>query len=125
MLINISKWLINRLEQFRRYKTQWIEDLPEHPVRNTVYIIGGRKYPFYAAMRCPKRKCQKIIHLEVDPQSRKGWRITEHKDGSLSLMPSVHIIDSSCGCHYWLKKGHIVWSEVPPFRVPEENRNLT
>ena len=37
----------------------------ENPEKNTVYIIGGRKHPFYAAVSCPRQHCRQIIHLDV------------------------------------------------------------
>lgn len=117
------RWIFNIWARFRPYSTEWVEDLPDDLQENTVYIIGGRKHPFYAAIVCPRKACRQVVHLDVSPQVVKRWRITEHADGQISLAPSVHVTGLSCRCHYWLRKGRIVWSERPPLFVPEENRH--
>lgn len=114
--------ILNWLQKFRKYSTQWVEDLPDFPVKNTVYIIGGRKHPFYAAVVCPRKKCKKVIHLAISPEVSKRWTMTEHKDGAISLSPSISVINSPCRCHYFLRKGRIVWCEFPPLFVPKQNR---
>ena len=106
----------------RQYKTKWVEDIPENIEKNTIYIVGGRKYPFWAAVTCPKKRCKKVIHLEVSPDLEKRWRFREHRDGTLTLNPSIYVTKYPCKCHYWIKKGRVVWSEIPPFSVPKENR---
>ncbi len=115
-------YILNLFERFRRYKTQWVEDLPDNPERNTIYIIGGRQHPFHAAVVCPRKKCSKVIHLEISPESKKRWEVTEHKDKTISLSPSIHAINLPCNCHYWIKKGRIVWYDMPTLLVPKENK---
>jgi len=122
-VIKIFLKVINFFERAtRQYKTEWVEDLPEDTSNNTVYIIGGRENPFYAALTCPHKRCKKIIHLQISPQFQRRWQIREHEDGALTLNPSIDIIDSSCRCHYWIKKGHVVWCDIPPLFVPKENQ---
>lgn len=116
------KWIRNFFERFRRYRTQWVEDLPETPERSTVYIVGGREHPYYAAVVCPRKKCRKVVHLEISQEFKKKWKVVENQDGTVTLSPSVYVTDSSCKCHYWIKKGKIVWAELPSFSVPKENR---
>ena len=120
MLTNIR----NFFERFRRYQTQWVEDLPETPKQNTIYVVGGRKYPYYAVVACPRKMCKKAIHLEISPEFKRRWEFKENYDGTLSLSPSIHVIDSSCRCHYWIKKGKVIWVEFPPLFVPAENQKL-
>ena len=116
-------WLVNRFwENKPQYRTQWVEDLPDDLQKNTIYIIGGRAYPYYAAVTCPRKHCKQIIHLEISGQFRKRWRVTEHEDGSLTLSPSVYVNKLPCRCHYWLRQGRVVWCVIPSLRVPVENR---
>ena len=112
---------LNLFERLRQYKTEWVEDLPEQTDKNTIYMIGGHEHPFYAAVTCPRKKCKKIIHLEISQQFKKRWSVKE-KNGAVSLNPSVYVVDSSCKCHYWIKNGHIVWHSLPPLFVPKSNR---
>lgn len=117
----IKKWLSNVwlkshnfIEQYRRaYETEWVEDLPENPARNTIYIIGGRKYPYYAVVLCSRKKCNEMIHLAISPEFKKRWRYEEHSNGRLTLHPSIYLTKSPCRCHYWIREGHIVWSKLP------------
>ena len=112
----------NLLAGRRRYRTEWVEDLPEEIQQQTVYVLGGREHPFYAAVVCPRRTCRQVIHLDLSPDVQRHWRFSEHEDGSLSLSPSVHVTAMPCACHYWFRKGRIRWVATPPLRVPKENR---
>ena len=108
-LKKIKVWF---LSLFRiKYKTVWIEDLPRNLKKRNVYILGGRKYPFQAVFLCPKN-CKKKIFLNVSKQHKKWerWKITEHKDGTISLSPSIHMKTLDCNCHYWFKRGQINWT---------------
>ena len=120
---NMIRWFFNIWARFRPYCTEWVEDLPDELQKNAVYVIGGRKHPFYAAIVCPRKACRQVVHVDVSPQVKKRWRITEHMDGKISLWPSVHVTGLPCGCHYWFRKGRIVWSESPPLFVPEGNKH--
>ena len=113
----------NFLERFKsRYRAEWVEDLPDAPCARTVYVVGGREHPFYAAVVCPRKGCNEIAHLEIAKQLRRKWILSEHADGTVSLYPSVHVTGLKCRCHYWLRRGQIVWSESPPLFVPKENK---
>ncbi|MDA7955894.1 MAG: hypothetical protein MPK34_01460 [Gammaproteobacteria bacterium] len=116
------KHFLNLWERTRRYKTEWVEDLPEQTEKQTVYIIGGRKHPFYAAVACPRKNCAEVIHLEISPEAKKRWKVVEHKDKSVSLSPSIYATALPCRCHYWFRRGRVVWCDSPPLFVPRKNR---
>ncbi len=116
------KLIFNMLAGRRPYRTEWVEDLPQDIQRDTVYVIGGRRHPFYAAVVCPRRACRQVIHLDLSPQVKKHWRLAEHDDGSISVAPSVHVTAMPCRCHYWFREGHVRWVEAPPLTVPKENK---
>lgn len=101
-------WLIDLWKP--KYKTAWIEDLPENLSRKTIYIVGGRAFPFQAVFLCPK-DCKEKIFLNLSEQHHRNarWDITEHADHSVSLHPSIWMKTFECGCHYWVKKGRIIW----------------
>ena len=92
------------------YKTIWTEDLPQKLKKNVIYIVGGEEYPFQAVFLCP-RKCSKMIFLNVSEQHKEHekWTITKHRNNTISLQPSIWMKNNSCGCHYWFKKGKIIW----------------
>ena len=99
----------------RPYQTEWVEDLPEKPRKKFMYIIGGRKYPFAAEFFCPLG-CGDIISLDISPKLQKKWNVTEHQDGNVTLSPSVWCT-AECRCHFWIRKGRIIWCEAPPFWI--------
>lgn len=116
-------WIINFWARFYAYQTKWVEDLPCVKERNTIYIVGGKAYPFYAAIVCPKRKCKQSVCLDISPDSESNWKLTEHSNGQVSLFPSVQVTGLPCGCHYWFQNGRIRWCEMPGLIVPEANRH--
>lgn len=118
----VIRLLFNFFGARRRYRTEWVEDLPEDVRRQTVYIIGGREHPFYAAVVCPRRSCRQVIHLDLSPDVASRWRLTEHANGYVSLSPSVHVTGMPCGCHYWFRESCIRWTSAPRLLVPKENK---
>lgn len=114
--------LWNAWAKWQPYRTEWVEDLPPVPKRRTIYIIGGRRHPFYAAVVCYRRRCRQVIHLELREEPERGWRIREHPSGRVSVTPSVHVTALPCACHYWIVRGRIVWTRAPKLKVPKENR---
>ena len=116
------KWLANLASRFRAYRTEWVADFPPVPQHRTVYVVGGRKHPFYVTVVCPRRACRQVVNLDVSPNVEPHWQITEHVDGTLSLWPSVHVTGLPCKCHYWFRRGRVVWSDIPTLVVPRRNR---
>lgn len=94
-------------------KTEWVADEPETYEPDTLYIIGGREYPYWAALACPKRQCNHVIHLPISTnQLRPLWKWKEHADGTITLSPSVHKTgDSACPgrCHFFVREGRVVF----------------
>ena len=115
-ILKIKLWILCIYYQFKsKYKTTWVEDIPDNLEKKTIYILGGKKYPFQVIMQCP-RSCKKKIFLNISHQHKKRWHVIEHSDGTISLTPSIWI-DDKCNCHYWFKKGKIFWCELPNERA--------
>lgn len=115
MLKILKKALIflNKIFNFFQYtyRTVWIEDLPEKLKKKTMYIVGGEKHPFQAVFLCPK-SCGKRMTLNISTQHNKWdrWNLTKHKNGTISLYPSIWMRSFDCNCHYWFKEGRIIWT---------------
>jgi len=103
------------------YKTEWVEDLPDNPEKNTIYIVGGHEHPYYATLPCPRKNCKRIIPLEIAQDFETRWRFKEHEDGTLTLQPSIYVTKYPCKCHYQIRKGHVEWCEIPRIFVPKKN----
>lgn len=97
----------------KRYTTKWVEYLPDAPSPNTIYVVGGRLHPYRIVMQCPNRDCNHLVYLDVFEDADSKWRFHEHRNGSLSLSPSIFLPTLPCRSHYWVKKGKIVWTPRP------------
>ena len=115
--------ILNHLMRYRPYRVEWVEDLPTTVKRRTVYILGATRDPFSASIVCPRKRCRQVIHLDLSPQVRPRWRVTAHPNGTISLAPSVHVTGLPCRCHYWLRRGRIVWCDTPSLLVPRRNKH--
>ena len=111
----ISQIILFLTFRTRPYQTEWVEDFPEKPRKKSIYIVGGREYPFEAKFFCPLG-CGDILSVSIAPDHQKSWKVTEHENGALSISPSVWRT-TECRCHFWIRKGRIVWCEDPPLRT--------
>lgn len=116
------KRLANAIARFRPYRTEWVDDPPQDPRPRTVYVVGGRQHAFSVLVACPRRACRRPVNLDISPNVTPRWRFHEHTDGTLSLHPSIHVTTLPCGCHYWLRRGRVLWHEAPAVLVPRRNR---
>ena len=106
-LLEIFNWLFRR----KRYKTQWVADLPSKPRASKIYVVGGREYPFQVVLACPNAQCSHLIYLDIAPEATPRWKVTEHQDGSLSLSPSIFLTKLPCRSHFWVRMGRIQWTQ--------------
>ena len=100
----ILNWLLGRPQPLR---TKYIDEIPDTLKAKTVYIIGEGNYRWYAVMLCPGG-CGTVLHMNLMPDSRPKWSLTEHSDGTISLHPSIWR-KTGCQCHFWLKNGRVQW----------------
>jgi hypothetical protein len=91
------------------YRSQRVSDAPERPEHNVVYIVGEDGYDWSAVMKCPGG-CGKVLEMNLLPDAKPVWRVTEHEDGSVSLHPSVWL-KTGCRCHFVLQRGGVRWTK--------------
>ena len=91
----------------RPYKTRITGELPKRLNAKTVYIVEEDGFKEQAVMLCPCG-CQRILQMNLIPDERPCWEATHHKDGSLSLHPSVWR-KKDCESHFWFRKGRVLW----------------
>ena len=90
------------------YQTVVIEEaLPEVLGRRILYVVQDDGYREQTAMMCPCG-CGRVLHMNLLPDERPCWRLTEHGDGTASLHPSVWR-KKDCGSHFWFRRGRIEW----------------
>jgi hypothetical protein len=90
------------------YRTVVIEQaLAKDLRRRILYVAQEDGYREQAAMLCPCG-CGRVLHMNLLPDERPYWRLTEHSDGTASLYPSVWR-KKECGSHFWFRRGRVEW----------------
>lgn len=112
------RWLgrLFRASKDRAETFQWtkVEGPPARLMANTLYLIGDDECEWAAAMSCPCG-CGSLIQLSLARDSRPSWRVRRHRDGTVSLLPSVWRT-VGCRSHFILYKGRIFWCrDLPDF----------
>lgn len=87
--------------------TQKVEELPERLDSRFVYIVGEGDHRWFAAMLCPC-SCGETVYMNLTPDSKPLWELTEHDDRTVSLHPSIWRT-KGCRSHFFLRRGVVVW----------------
>lgn len=83
-----------------------VEDLPERPRANTVYIVGAADDPWLAALVCPCG-CGEVIKCPLVRLAGPRW--TVEVTGELpTLRPSIWRT-AGCRSHFFVVRGRIKW----------------
>lgn len=106
-LLEAIRWLFRVDHQAPSINTVVVEDLPDHLLPNTIYLVGEDKQYWQAAMRCPCR-CGELIQLNLAPPGPPCWRVRLYWDMTVTLSPSVW---RSVGCfsHFWIRRSRVLW----------------
>ena len=104
VLARLWRWITGRPVRYRACR---VADAPDVLDDGIVYIVGANDYDWSALMRCPG-KCGKRLEMNLLPSAKPVWRVTERKDGSVSLHPSVWL-KTGCKCHFILRDGNVRW----------------
>jgi hypothetical protein len=91
-----------------KYRTEIVrEHLPKTLHKYVLYLVEDDGFREQAAMLCPCG-CGRVLHMNLLPDERPCWRVTEHPDGTATLSPSVWR-QKDCGSHFWFKRGRVIW----------------
>lgn len=113
LLITVWRWLVRLFvgdygQKSAPYRTVMVDEaLPSILVADTIYVVAEDGFLEQAAMLCPCG-CERILHMNLLPDERPCWKITQHTDGTATLHPSVWR-KKDCGSHFWFQRGQIVW----------------
>lgn len=106
---HIGAWLHRQLVP--PYQTITLEDLlPETLKPRTLYVVQDDGFEEQAAMLCPCG-CKRILHMNLIPDERPCWQLTQHEDGTATLHPSVWR-RKDCGTHFWFRHGRVRWCRI-------------
>lgn len=102
------RWVTWQFSTARAYQTRVVEEtLPREIADKTIYIVQEEGFYEYASMLCPCG-CRTVLHMNLIPDTRPVWSVTWHKDGTISLHPSVWR-QKTCKSHFWFKRGRVQW----------------
>jgi hypothetical protein len=94
------------------YRTQLFDDrsaAAQAATESQVLAVvqsGGKKK--WALLRCPCG-CGEDLALNLMRSHRPVWDLSLDGSGRASLHPSVHA--TTCGAHFWLRSGFVIWCE--------------
>ena len=90
------------------YATRFVEEaLPQKLKRRVLYVVQEDGFLEQAAMICPCG-CGSVLHMNLLPDERPCWEVTQHGDGTASLHPSVWR-QKDCKSHFWFRRGRVRW----------------
>lgn len=101
----LRDWWAGRI----RYRASRVTELPDSPRPGRVYLEGERGEVWVAALICPCG-CGELIQLNLQPDQRPRWGVTEHADGAVTINPSIwrHV---GCKSHFFLRTGLVAWCD--------------
>lgn len=97
-------WLLRQPVPLRTVK---VAELPDELKAKNIYVAGENGYLWFAALLCPC-DCGAVLQMNLLTDTRPCWYLTEHKDGTVSLHPSVWRV-KDCRSHFFLRRGLIEW----------------
>lgn len=89
------------------FATEAVDDLPDDLLPRTLYLAGEGGHRWCAALVCPCG-CGEVIQLNLLRAVRPRWEVVEHRDGTVSLEPSVWR-QKGCRSHFFLRRGQVEW----------------
>ena len=111
-IASLVRSLIRHLREYTdgrsaRWRYVMTDDLPDPLASRRVYLVGEDGKLWYAAMLCPC-DCGAMLHMSLHREGKPRWKATLHRDGAISLTPSVWR-KSGCRSHFFLRNGRIIW----------------
>ena len=84
-----------------------VEDLPDAPELNRLYLVGSEAQPWSAALLCPCGCCS-LIQLSLIGGDDLRWTLSYDVNRSVTLHPSIWRI-KGCRSHF-VRANEIIWA---------------
>lgn len=85
------------------------DDVAQQLPRNGISLVGRPGAYKWVVFDCPCRTGHRIL-LNLDPGRRPYWQIDAASRRRLTIRPSVDYSDATKRCHYFVRKGNILWA---------------
>lgn len=73
-----------------------------------IAIVRGGDSLKWAVLVCPCG-CEEQIHVNLMRTHHPHWRLRVEDDGTLSFEPSLWRGAGTCGSHFILRRGYVLW----------------
>lgn len=90
-----------------RIRYERVDEFPDLLKPSTLYVAGEDLHTWAAALLCPCG-CGAVIELNLLRQASPCWSVRHHRDGSVSLMPSIWR-SKGCRSHFFIRNSKIDW----------------
>lgn len=113
MIGALRRWISSAWLELRRRNSyshvrvvNSMDEVPKLP-GGTVYLVSRGDTARWAVISCPCR-CGENIQVNLMKSIQPHWDL-EHRDGKLSLRPSLWRSADSCGSHFFVEKNQVRW----------------
>ena len=89
------------------YKVRRVEEIPDTSDPFVLYLVGQNQFLWNASMICPCG-CEELLQMSLMPEGRPQWFVHFHRDGKISLSPSIWRT-VGCKSHFFFSKNKIKW----------------
>lgn len=90
-----------------QYGYMIIDDLPETPLDDIIYIIGENDNYWMLGFKCPCG-CNELIQLNLLEEASPSWNYFL-TDNIISIRPSIWR-NTGCKSHFFIHKGNVKWA---------------
>lgn len=84
------------------------DEVPHRLPRNGAVIVESMRKRKWLAFDCPCRKGHRILLNVLPDNAGPHWSIVS--ETSLTVSPSVDAAHGYQRCHFFVRRGHIIWA---------------
>lgn len=104
-LIPAFRWRIER-------RAADVDEVPPRIPKRRAYIVATAILRKWLVFDCPCGTGHRIM-LNLDRSRFPYWRLTLSATRQITLSPSIDYHDEYRRCHYFLRKGRVIWAKRP------------
>lgn len=116
-LVEMFRWWRRKLPPV--YRAERVTVIGDRVPPGVIQVEGDDECAWAVGMACPCG-CGDVVNLSLVPGREANWRLTLHRDGTVSLFPSVWRT-VGCRSHYWIRRSRLIWAGFRP-EVRWQNR---
>lgn len=83
--------------------------IPELIPNHRAILVGTPPLQKWLVFDCPCNSGHRIM-LNLDSNKTPSWQLKVSLFGRITVSPSVHYLGEGGNCHYFLKRGRVIWT---------------